>query len=68
MGGETAGKEEKEEGWEGGYHAQSASPRPDHLEEILLAVTKMSSLGTRFLTCVCVCVRSCVCVIGEGSE
>lgn len=49
MGEEIAGEE-------GGYHAHSASPRPDHFEEILLAVTKMSSLGTLFLTCVCVCV------------
>lgn len=50
MGEEIAGEE-------GGYHAHSASPRPDHFEEILLAVTKMSSLGTLFLTCVCVCDR-----------
>jgi hypothetical protein len=56
MGEETAGKGEEEEEEEGGYHAHSASPRPDHLEEILLAVTKMSSLGTLFLTCVSVCV------------
>jgi hypothetical protein len=62
MGEERAVNEEKE--GEGGHHAHSASPRPDHLEEILLAVTKMSSLGTLFLTCMCVY----VCVIGEGSE
>lgn len=32
------------------YHAQSASPLPDHFEDILLAVTKTSSFGTRFRT------------------
>ena len=34
------------------YHAHSASPLPDHFEDILLAVTKTSSFGTRFRTCV----------------
>lgn len=33
-------------------HAHSASPLPDHLEDILLAVTNTSSFGTRFRTCV----------------